>query len=70
MDAVQKWNYELKAKEIVGILNEHKFDAVYAPTVEDAKKVLIEKLQRRNNRCGRLCNFEFYRYNGRDYSES
>ena len=44
MDAVQKWNYELKAKEIVGILNEHKFDAVYAPTVEDAKKVLIEKL--------------------------
>lgn len=44
MDAVQKWNYELRAKEIVDILNGHAFDAVYAPTVEEAKKVLVEKL--------------------------
>ncbi len=44
MDAVQKWSYELKAKEIVDILNDHSFDAIYAQTVADAKKVLTEKL--------------------------
>ena len=40
MDAVQKWNMELRAQEIVEILKEHKFDAHYAEDVENAKKIM------------------------------
>ena len=44
MDAVQKWNNQLKAQEIVEILNQHKFDAIYAPTIENAKEILRDML--------------------------
>lgn len=40
MDAVLKWNMEKNAKEIVGILNDAKFDAHYAQDVEEAKKIM------------------------------
>lgn len=42
MDAVFKWHYENQAKEIVDILNSHMFDAKYAETVDEAKKMVAE----------------------------
>ena len=40
MDAVQKWNNELLAKETVALLNTYAFDAIYAETVDKAKEII------------------------------
>lgn len=44
MDAVQKWANECKAKEIVEILNREEFDAIYAPTVDEARKIVMDMI--------------------------
>lgn len=40
MDAILKWNMERVAAETVAILNDAKFDAHYAQTVEEAKEIM------------------------------
>ena len=42
MDNVQKWSYQLKAKEMVDILNSKNFNAVYAEDAAEAKKLFLE----------------------------
>lgn len=42
MDAVQKWSYELKAKEIIEILNNARFDARYAENIAAARELVDE----------------------------
>ena len=42
MDAVMKWDFENKAREIIDILNEKKFDARYAKDSNEAKKMVEE----------------------------
>lgn len=44
MDAVQKWANECKAKEIIEILKERKFDAVYAEDAQTARKMVMERI--------------------------
>lgn len=44
MDAVIKWEYENRAKEIVEILNHHMFDAKYAESSEAAKQMVEEMI--------------------------
>lgn len=44
MNEVIKWSYENKAHEIVDILNSHMFDARYAQSKEEAKKLVEELL--------------------------
>ena len=39
MDNVQKWSYQLKAKEMVDILNSKNFNAIYAEDAADAKRI-------------------------------
>ena len=42
MDNVQKWSYQLKAKEMVDILNSKNFNAIYAEDAADAKRIFLE----------------------------
>lgn len=42
MDNVQKWAAQLKAKEMVEILNSYNFNAVYAENAEEARKIFLE----------------------------
>lgn len=44
MNEVLKWEYENRAKELVEILNYHMFDAKYAPSSAEAKKMVEEML--------------------------
>jgi len=44
MDAVSKWSAECKAKEIIEILKEKDFDAVYAENAEMAKKIVMDMI--------------------------
>jgi hypothetical protein len=42
MDNVQKWAYQLQAKEMVDILNSKNFNAIYAEDAEDAHRIFLE----------------------------
>ena len=44
MDAIFKWSSECKAKEIIEILKEKDFDAVYAENAEEAKKIVMDMI--------------------------
>ena len=44
MDQVQKWAYELKAKEIVEILNTYNFNAIYAADKDEARKICMDMI--------------------------
>ena len=43
MNEIKKWSLECRAKDAVEVLNKRKFDAHYADTAEDAKK-MVEKM--------------------------
>ena len=44
MNEIKKWSLECRAKDAVEVLNKRKFDAHYADTAEDAKK-MVEKIE-------------------------
>lgn len=44
MDKVKKWSMQCKAKEIVGILNDKGYVGLYAENLEEAKKLIIDKI--------------------------
>lgn len=44
MDEVQKWAYELKIHELMEVLERRGFNPVYAKTVEDARKVVMDMI--------------------------
>ena len=44
MDAVQKWAYELKIKELIKVLEKRDFVAVMAKDAEDAKKIVMDMI--------------------------
>lgn len=51
MDEVQKWAYRLQAKEIVEILNRYNFNAVYAETKEEARRVCMDMIPEGSSIC-------------------
>ncbi len=44
MDEVRKWAYQLQAKEMVEILNRYDFDAIYADSKEEARRICMEMI--------------------------
>ena len=44
MDEVQKWAYKLQAKEMVDILNKYNYNAIYAETKEEARKICMDMI--------------------------
>ncbi len=44
MDAVQKWSNERKIMDLIEVLKERKFNAVYAETVDDARRIVMDMI--------------------------
>lgn len=44
MDEVKKWAYQLQAKEMVEILNKYNFDAIYAESKEEARRICMDMI--------------------------
>lgn len=42
MDKYRKWLYTLKAKKVVKVLNERKYDAIIVENLEEAKKIILD----------------------------
>lgn len=51
MDEVQKWEARLKAQETVELLNGYGFNAVYAPTKEDARRICMDMIPEGSSIC-------------------
>lgn len=51
MDNVKKWAYELQAKEMVEILNKYNFDAIYAESKEDARRICMDLIPEGSSVC-------------------
>ncbi len=44
MDAVQKWKNELKIKDLMKVLEEREFNAVYAADKDEARKIVMDMI--------------------------
>ena len=43
-DAVVKWKNDLKIKELIEVLKERDFDAVYAADKDEARKIVMDMI--------------------------
>lgn len=44
MEKYRKWLYTLKAKKVVKVLNERKYDAIIVENLEEAKKIILDTI--------------------------
>ncbi len=44
MDATQKWAYERRIRDLMAVLEENKFNAVYADNADEARKIVMDMI--------------------------
>ena len=44
MDKIQKWKYELEASNIIKILKDKYYNALYCPDINSAKEKILEMI--------------------------